>query len=486
MHKLMYGNHRLRIRLDGSGNAWFNANDVCAALEFANPHQALAAHVDREDVARLEIIDALGRRQRANHVSEVGLCALAFRSTKPVAWRFRRRVMAELRWMVRPGSTRGGEGVSIAHPVAPHRSMRDFLFGTQPVRVILGDDGVPWFVAAEVCAALQLPDTHKAVARLDSDDKGRNSIPTRGGHQDMTVINESGLYSLVLGSRKPVAQRFKRWVTGEVLPALCQTGCYEMAGFAAAAQAPHAAAEHPGASRGIGGALSPTPPAVPGPLARERLVGIEFEPGGCVRVAVHDPANGLGADRVWRADRGGRAPGRVVQYVLARLACRADDLLIVACDDLAARAPIVARETTAGLFPAKRWPSRIRLGRRAAAAAVAIATAHGRYEAWGEARHLVALADDRGVEWVGCRGFQSVPDTIGAVVGEPTGCARGLVEAAIRLGIEQVLLAGAGAARVAAHLHELTPALTVTSVTKPEWAVARGLLLVGARPIAAD
>lgn len=105
-----------------------------------------------------------------------------------------------------------------------------FDFEGRPVRVVTDAQGEPWFVAADVCAALHLPETHKAVARLDDDEKARNSIPTPGGEQEMTVVNEPGLYSLVLGSRKPEAKRFKRWVTHEVLPAIRKTGRYALSG----------------------------------------------------------------------------------------------------------------------------------------------------------------------------------------------------------------------------------------------------------------
>jgi len=105
-----------------------------------------------------------------------------------------------------------------------------FDFEGRQVRVVTDAQGEPWFVAADVCAALHLPDTHKAVARLDDDEKGRNSIPTLGGDQEMTVVNEPGLYSLVLGSRKPEAKRFKRWVTHEVLPTIRKTGRYVLSG----------------------------------------------------------------------------------------------------------------------------------------------------------------------------------------------------------------------------------------------------------------
>lgn len=100
-----------------------------------------------------------------------------------------------------------------------------FNFDNLPIRTV-NRNGEVWFVAADVCAALDLSETHKAVNRLDDDEKDRNSIPTLGGEQEMTVVSESGLYSLVLGSRKPEAKIFKRWVTHEVLPAIRKTGGY--------------------------------------------------------------------------------------------------------------------------------------------------------------------------------------------------------------------------------------------------------------------
>ena len=102
-----------------------------------------------------------------------------------------------------------------------------FTFSAQSVRVILRDDE-PWFVAADVCAALSVENSRDAIARLDDDEKGVGSIDTLGGAQAMTIINESGLYSLVLGSRKPEAKPFKKWVTSEVLPAIRKSGRYEV------------------------------------------------------------------------------------------------------------------------------------------------------------------------------------------------------------------------------------------------------------------
>lgn len=71
-----------------------------------------------------------------------------------------------------------------------------------------------------MCAGRWLTDPNKSVGRLDDDEKGTNSIRTPGGKQEMIIVNEPGLYSLVLGSRKPEAKAFKRWITHEVIPAI--------------------------------------------------------------------------------------------------------------------------------------------------------------------------------------------------------------------------------------------------------------------------
>lgn len=104
-----------------------------------------------------------------------------------------------------------------------------FSFATQSVRVLMIDDA-PWFVAADVLSVLTLD--RKALERLDSDEKGVSSIHTPGGPQEMTIVNESGLYALILTSRKPEARKFKKWITSEVLPALRKQGRYTMPGVA--------------------------------------------------------------------------------------------------------------------------------------------------------------------------------------------------------------------------------------------------------------
>lgn len=101
-----------------------------------------------------------------------------------------------------------------------------FHHGSWELRTLL-IDGEPWFVAADVCAALGYSNGRKAVAdHVDDLDRGVTASDTPGGRQNVTVINESGLYALIFGSRLETARAFKRWVTGEVLPTLRRTGAY--------------------------------------------------------------------------------------------------------------------------------------------------------------------------------------------------------------------------------------------------------------------
>ena len=91
-------------------------------------------------------------------------------------------------------------------------SIVTFNFVTNSVRVIMRGDE-PWFVAVDVCEALTIGNSRMALDRLDDDEKGVSSIDTPGGNQELSIINESGLYSLILTSRKPEAKKFKKWVT---------------------------------------------------------------------------------------------------------------------------------------------------------------------------------------------------------------------------------------------------------------------------------
>ncbi len=91
-----FESHALRVQVDDIGQPWFNASDVCDVLDMGNPSQAMKSHVDPDDLQKLEVIDVLGRPQRANHVNESGLYALILGSTKDAAKRFKRWVTSEV------------------------------------------------------------------------------------------------------------------------------------------------------------------------------------------------------------------------------------------------------------------------------------------------------------------------------------------------------------------------------------------------------
>ena len=99
------------------------------------------------------------------------------------------------------------------------------MFGE--VRTLVNEKGEPFFVGSDIAKALGYKNSRKAlIDHVDDEDKGVTKRDTLGGTQEMVIINESGLYSLVLSSKLPQAREFKRWVTAEVLPQIRQTGGY--------------------------------------------------------------------------------------------------------------------------------------------------------------------------------------------------------------------------------------------------------------------
>lgn len=87
-------------------------------------------------------------------------------------------------------------------------------------------DNEPWFVLKDVCDVLGISKYRDTASRLDDDERGSARVDTLGGPQEMTIINESGLYSVILRSGKPEARQFRKWITSEVLPSIRKTGGY--------------------------------------------------------------------------------------------------------------------------------------------------------------------------------------------------------------------------------------------------------------------
>lgn len=100
-----------------------------------------------------------------------------------------------------------------------------FDFKGVEVRTVT-QNGEPWFVLSDVCKVLEIANSRNAKARLDEADKGVCSMDTLGGKQQLSIVNESGLYDVILDSRKPEAKEFRRWITSEVIPSIRKHGAY--------------------------------------------------------------------------------------------------------------------------------------------------------------------------------------------------------------------------------------------------------------------
>ena len=100
-----------------------------------------------------------------------------------------------------------------------------FNYHSNEVRTVM-KDGEPWFCLADVCKVLGLGSPHKVAERLDPDELTGIKVRSGGQNREMTFINESGLYTVILRSDKPEAKPFRKWVTSKVLPAIRKTGSY--------------------------------------------------------------------------------------------------------------------------------------------------------------------------------------------------------------------------------------------------------------------
>lgn len=103
--------------------------------------------------------------------------------------------------------------------------LQTFNYNNNAVRTI-EKDGEPWFVLKDVCNVLGISKYRDTAERLDADERASVRVDTLGGKQEMTCINESGLYNVILRSDKPEAKPFRKWITAEVLPAIRKTGAY--------------------------------------------------------------------------------------------------------------------------------------------------------------------------------------------------------------------------------------------------------------------
>ena len=145
--------HAVRVQVDGAGLPWFNASDVCDALEMGNPSQAIKSHVDADDLQKLEVIDNLGRTQRANHVNESGLYALILGSTKDAAKRFKRWVTGEVLPAIRKTGSYSASGALAALPAPTHDRVSAILLIGEAVAKVPGVK--PGIAAAATLTCIQ-------------------------------------------------------------------------------------------------------------------------------------------------------------------------------------------------------------------------------------------------------------------------------------------------------------------------------------------
>ena len=106
-----------------------------------------------------------------------------------------------------------------------------FNYESHQIRLIQDEEGEPWWVMKDVCAILNISNYRDALNRLDADERGSVKVDTLGGPQEMSTVNEPGLYTLIIRSNKPDSKKFKRWITHEVLPSIRKTGKYEIDSF---------------------------------------------------------------------------------------------------------------------------------------------------------------------------------------------------------------------------------------------------------------
>lgn len=104
-----------------------------------------------------------------------------------------------------------------------NNEIQQFYFNGAALRTLTDKTGEPWFVAKDVCDILEISNVTMALQKLDDDERSKFNLGRQG---ETNIVNEAGLYVLVLGSRKPEAHEFKRWVTHEVLPSIRKHGAY--------------------------------------------------------------------------------------------------------------------------------------------------------------------------------------------------------------------------------------------------------------------
>ncbi|WP_155266613.1 BRO-N domain-containing protein [Xylella fastidiosa] len=237
---LQFESHAVRVQLDEQERRWFNANDICTALELLNPCAALAQHVDAENVSKRAAIDTIGRTKHVNYLNESGVYALLIGSAKEAAKRFRRWLISEA--LPAAAAQKAGQHIIPLHhapsipipfqPTEDHtmNAITPFQFESHAVRTVVDDHGEVWFVGKDVADVLGYTNHNKALGDHCRGVTKCYPLQTSGGVQEIRIISEPDMLRLIVSSKLPAAERFERWVFEEVLPTLRKTGTYSTPG----------------------------------------------------------------------------------------------------------------------------------------------------------------------------------------------------------------------------------------------------------------
>ena len=227
--------------IEMDGEMWFVAKDVAQILGYAKPENAVATHVDDEDKTST-LIQGSGSNYKSKTIiiNESGVYALIFGSKLPNAKNVK-KWFGEMLATVKQGERKEEIVMNEKHlDEIENEKIEDYSekadafanalqiwnYEDSNVRT-LEIDGEMWFVAKDVAAVLNYSNPRDAVSRhVDEEDKGVVKHDTLGGVQNLAIINESGVYALIFGSKLPNAKKFKRWVTSVVLPSIHKHGAY--------------------------------------------------------------------------------------------------------------------------------------------------------------------------------------------------------------------------------------------------------------------
>ena len=215
------------VRIDGQ--AWFVGKDVAEALGYTDTDQAIRNHVEEEDKLTRRF-NGSGQNRNMTIINESGLYSLILGSKLPKAKEFKHWILDEVIPSLRrdDNPTHYVENIDNSRDYSTNSNLQVFNnseFGE--IRAI-DIEGEPWFVGKDVAEALGYQNTRDALGKhVFEEDKNtvaiRDGIP---GNPNTTIINESGLYSLIMSSQLPKAREFKHWVTSEVLPDIRTHGMY--------------------------------------------------------------------------------------------------------------------------------------------------------------------------------------------------------------------------------------------------------------------